>query len=78
MPMTYVGDLLTINFDKLHLFFVITEICSTFALSTKKDGTEEASWWQFFDNIDHRAEMWESAVLVRGINACSEMLVAYG
>ena len=77
MPPTRTGGRCTINFDKLHFFFAITEICSTFALSTKKDGSEEASSWQLFDNIDHRAEMWGSAVLVRGQNACSEMLVAY-
>ena len=70
MPPTHPGGLFTINFDKLHFFFAITKICSTFALSTKKDGTEEASCWQLFDNIDNRTEMWGSAVPVRGRNAC--------
>ena len=36
--------------------FAITEICRTFAMSTKKESTEEASSWQLFDNTEHRAE----------------------
>ena len=40
----------------LSFFFAITEICATFALSTKEDGTEEASCWQFFDSVEHRAD----------------------
>ena len=36
--------------------FAITGICNIFAMSTKKEGTEEASSWQLFDNTEHRAE----------------------
>ena len=44
MPLTCVGDLLTINFDKtITKNFAITEIHSTLHCQRKKDGTEEAS-----------------------------------
>ena len=78
MPLTYLGDILTINFDKTITKNLQLQKFAVPLHRQRKDGTEEASWWQFFDNIDNRAEMWESAVLVRRRNACSEMLVAYG
>ena len=60
MPLTYVGDLLTINFDKtINKNLQLQKFAVPLHCQQKKDGTEEASCWQLFDNIDHRAEIWE-------------------